>query len=102
MEQAIHKITTQPSLEASDFAKASTDTSAGRPLIQAGDIFRHYKGNLYKIICVSCHSEDLTWYVVYETLYDNNVSKIWHRPLDMFLGSLEVDGKRVQRFEKVT
>jgi len=70
--------------------------------IQAGDIFKHYKGNLYKIICISRHSEDLVWYVVYETLYDNTVSKIWHRPLDMFLGTLEVDRKRVQRFEKVT
>lgn len=70
--------------------------------IQAGDIFKHYKGNLYQIICISCHSEDLTWYVVYKTLYDNKVSTIWHRPLDMFLGSLEVEGKQVRRFEKVT
>jgi hypothetical protein len=69
--------------------------------IKAGDIFRHYKGNLYKVICVSCHSEDLSWYVVYETLYDNKVSTIWHRPLEMFLGTLEVDGKQVRRFEKV-
>jgi hypothetical protein len=66
-----------------------------------GDIFKHYKGNLYKVICVSCDSEDLSWYVVYETLYDNKVSTIWHRPLDMFLGFLEVDGKLVKRFEKV-
>ena len=69
--------------------------------IQAGDIFKHYKGNLYKVICISRHSEDLVWYVVYETLYDNKVSTVWHRPLDMFLGTLEVDGKTVQRFEKV-
>ncbi len=85
MEQALHKTIT-------------TDTLNH---IQAGDTFKHYKGNLYKVICISRHSEDLAWYVVYEALYDNKVSTVWHRPLDMFLGTLEVDGKSVQRFEKV-
>ena len=87
MEQTTHQITT---------------INTVHPLIQAGDIYKHYKGNLYQIICISCHSEDLTWYVVYKTLYDNKVSTIWHRPLDMFLGTLEIDGKQVQRFEKIT
>jgi hypothetical protein len=69
--------------------------------IRKGDIYEHYKGNLYKIIDLSCHSEDLSWYVVYETLYHNEVSAIWHRPLEMFLGTLEIDGKEVRRFKKV-
>ena len=69
--------------------------------IQPGDLYEHYKGNQYKIIHVSCHSEDLSWHVVYEALYDNTVSKVWHLPLEMFLGTLEVDGKVVQRFKKV-
>jgi len=66
-----------------------------------GAIFEHYKGKRYKILGVSCHSEDLTWYVVYETLYDNPVSRIWHRPLDMFLGMHEVNGVVVERFRRV-
>ena len=69
--------------------------------IQPGDLYEHYKGKQYKIIGVSCHSEDLSWYVVYEALYQNEVSTVWHRPLDMFLGMLEVDGKMVQRFKRV-
>src|SRR5437868_15477168 len=69
--------------------------------IKPGDIYEHYKGKRYRIIGISCHSEDLTWYVVYEALYDNPVSKVWHRPLEMFLGTLEVDGKEVQRFVRV-
>src|SRR5260221_10346364 len=53
--------------------------------VQPGQIWRHYKNKDYRIITISCYSEDLKWYVVYEALYDNPVSKIWHRPLDMFL-----------------
>jgi hypothetical protein len=69
--------------------------------IKPGELWRHYKGNDYRIIAISCHSEDLTWYVVYETLYDNKVSKIWHRPLEMFLSTVEIDGAVVPRFKKI-
>ena len=66
--------------------------------IQPNQIWRHYKNKDYRIIAISLHTEDLTWYVVYEALYDNEVSKIWHRPLDMFLDSVKVDGKIISRF----
>ena len=66
-----------------------------------GAIYEHYKGKRYKILGISCHSEDLTWYVVYETLYKNEVSTIWHRPLDMFVGTLEVNGVRIERFKRI-
>lgn len=69
--------------------------------IKPGEIWRHYKNKDYHILAVSCHSEDLSWYVVYETLYDNPVSKIWHRPLEMFLGNVEIDGKIIPRFTRV-
>ena len=69
--------------------------------IKFGDIWRHYKGNEYRILGISCHSEDLSWYVVYETLYDNPVSNVWHRPMDMFLSMVEVDGKTIPRFSFV-
>ena len=69
--------------------------------IKAGDIWQHYKGNHYRIIGLSCHSEDLSWSVVYETLYDNPVSKVWHRPLEIFLSTVEIDGKTMARFSLV-
>lgn len=69
--------------------------------LTSGAIYEHYKGKRYKILGISCHSEDLTWYVVYETLYNNDVSKIWHRPLDMFLGTLEINGVVVERFKRI-
>lgn len=70
--------------------------------IKPGDMWRHYKNKDYRIIAVSCHSEDLSWYVVYEALYDNPVSKIWHRPLEMFLGTVEIDGVAIPRFKRIT
>lgn len=75
--------------------------SNSRDGVVSGEIWRHYKGNDYRIIAVSCHTEDLSWYVVYEALYENSVSKIWHRPLNIFLESLEVNGEIVKRFNKV-
>lgn len=69
--------------------------------VKPQQIWQHYKGQQYRIIAVSCHTEDLTWYVFYETLYDNAVSNIWHRPLAMFLESVEIDGRRVPRFVHV-
>jgi len=69
--------------------------------INPGEIWRHYKNKDYRIIAISCNTEDLTWYVVYEALYDNEVSKIWHRPLEMFLEDIEIEGKRVPRFVRV-
>jgi len=70
-------------------------------VIKPGDLYEHYKGKQYKIIGVSCCSETLTWSVVYQALYDNEVSEMWHRPLEMFIGNLIVDGKEVKRFVRV-
>jgi len=36
--------------------------------------------------------------VVYIPLYDNDESKIWVRPLEMFMEEVELDGKKIPRF----
>lgn len=62
--------------------------------------YQHSKsGNYYKVIGLAKHSETLEDLVVYECLYDNPRSKIWVRPLKMFLEEVEIDGKRVPRFK---
>ena len=66
--------------------------------IKPGDTWRHYKNKDYRILTVSCDTETLTWYVVYEALYDNPVSKIWHRPIDMFLEEVDINGVNRPRF----
>jgi hypothetical protein len=70
--------------------------------IVIGGTYRHYKkGTLYKVLAVGLHCETLEEMVVYEALYDNPTSKVWIRPAAMFEEEVEVEGKKVRRFEKV-
>lgn len=59
--------------------------------------YRHYKGKEYKVIGVARHSETLEELVVYQALYGEG--GFWVRPIKMFLEEVEVDGKKMPRFE---
>ncbi len=63
--------------------------------------YKHYKGNEYRVICIAKHTETNEDLVIYEALYENLESKIWARPLKMFLEEVEVDGKKIPRFEYI-
>jgi hypothetical protein len=78
----------------------SRNPSEPEPRIAAG-IYRHYKGNKYLVLGTAVHAETLESVVVYVTLYENEVSAMWVRPLKMFLEEVEVDGKRVPRFRLI-
>ncbi len=69
--------------------------------IHPGQIYEHYKGKKYKIICIAKHSETLEDLVIYETLYENPLSKTWARPLSMFLEMVEIDGQKKLRFKLI-
>ena len=62
--------------------------------------YRHYKGKDYQVIGTARHSETEEWLVVYRCLYGDH--SLWVRPLDMFLESVEVAGKQVPRFTRVS
>ena len=49
--------------------------------IEAGKTYRHYKGNIYKVICIAKHSETLEDMIVYQGVDDG---KIWVRPKSMW------------------
>lgn len=66
--------------------------------IQIGAVYEHYKGKRYTVLNLVKHSETLEDLVLYECLYENDLGKIWVRPLDMFLESLD-DGR--ERFKLV-
>lgn len=71
--------------------------------IQRGDIVRHFKGKMYKVLDFAKHSETLEEYVVYQALYAPY--GVWVRPLEMFLSPVDRE-KYPQvsqhfRFEKV-
>jgi len=54
---------------------------------------------LYEVIDIARHSETEEELVVYRTLYGDY--SLWVRPLEMFIGEIEYEGKRVKRFEYI-
>ncbi len=61
-----------------------------------GDVFCHYKGKEYRVICFAKHSETLEEFVVYEALYGEG--QIWIRPKEMFFEKVKIDGVATPRF----
>ncbi|MGY4830384.1 DUF1653 domain-containing protein [Sphaerotilaceae bacterium SBD11-9] len=74
-----------------DDLPALPDTPPGR--------YRHYKGGEYEVVGAARHSETLEPLVVYRPLY--NQSGLWVRPHAMFFESVEIDGVRQPRFQRV-
>ena len=66
--------------------------------IPAG-VYRHYKGNLYRVLCMAKHSETLEDMVVYQDVTDSE--KIWTRPASMWREEVDVGGARKPRFEYI-
>ena len=64
-----------------------------------GKTFKHYKGNLYKIIDEAIHSETHEELIIYVDL--NDESKKWARPKDMFFENIIFEGKEIERFTLV-
>lgn len=64
-----------------------------------GKIYKHFKGNLYRLLHIAYDSETMNPVVVYQALYGDN--KIWVRPYDMFFGYVEREGEIFKRFTLV-
>lgn len=63
-------------------------------MVEVGEYYRHYKGNLYRVIGVAKNTETEEYLVIY-----TDKIKLWARPLKMFEEYVEKDGKMVKRFE---
>jgi len=69
-------------------------------------LYRHFKGTIYKVLGTAIHTETLEKLV----LYSANIGKvanggyeiaIYARPFVDFTGFVELNGKKIRRFEKV-
>jgi hypothetical protein len=70
----------------------------GNNMLKLGK-YRHYKGKDYEVIGIATHSETLEELVVYRKLYDD--FSLWVRPLKMFTEEVEINGKKIPRFEYI-
>ena len=68
---------------------------------KAGEVYRHYKGDNYKVVGMALRSTDDSWDVVYEPLYNGAVFKLFSRPLSEWQEMVEWQGQKVQRFSKL-
>lgn len=66
--------------------------------IKIGQIWRHYKGGMYKILLLAVNNQTDELYdaVVYQDVDDE--SKIWTQSKERFLSTEEYEGKTVPRF----
>lgn len=62
-------------------------------------VYRHFKGNLYRVLYTAHHSETLEEMVVYQALYGEG--GIWVRPVGMWHETVEHDGYCGPRFSWV-
>lgn len=78
-----------------------TNTPENETPLVIGGLYEHYKGKPYRVHGIVRHSETLEELVLYETLYENDLGKMWVRPKAMFLELIEYKGQKVPRFKYV-
>ena len=61
--------------------------------------YRHYKGNEYLVLYTVTHSETREKMVVYQAMYGEG--GIWVRPAGMWNETIEIDERRLKRFEYI-
>lgn len=60
----------------------------------SGELYRHFKGGLYRIICEAKNSETLEAMIVYQNIESGAT---WARPKEEFFGKRD----DIQRFTKI-
>ena len=68
-----------------------------------GELYRHFKGGLYRIVTIAQHTETSEGLVIYRS--EEDPSKVWARPLVSFMSPVDKfkypDADQEMRFEKV-
>lgn len=56
-------------------------------MVVVGCKYKHFKGNVYKVLALANHTETNELLVVYQDL--NNEGKVWARPIEMFMSKVD-------------
>ncbi len=83
---------------------ASGDSLPPLPSAPLPGRYRHFKGNLYEVVGLARHSEDLAPLVVYRPIHDDGTPKAdgwWVRPHSMWAEKVTHEGQAVARFSPV-
>jgi hypothetical protein len=91
MSEPIHAKESQVQMSAR-LAKAATQVNVGAR-------YMHYKRLSYKVLALALREEDNEPCVVYQAEYGDCIT--FTRPLASWLEEVEVDGKKVKRFELI-
>jgi len=66
--------------------------------VKPGRLYRHFKGGLYKFLCLATHTETEEEFVVYQEIKSQ---RAFVRPADNFFGSVDKEGYSGPRFVEV-
>lgn len=69
--------------------------------VKPNQLYRHYKGTLYKVLDIGKHTETVEELVIYQQAYVEG-AQVWVRPLSMFSENVVVDNQVVPRFKLIT
>lgn len=81
-----------------------TESTNEREIV-IGGVYKHFKGDFYKVLTLALDSETLEEKVVYMSLYysPEKETRVWIRSLEDFMGTKELeDGEIVDRFEFIS
>ena len=67
--------------------------------IRPNQIWRHFKGGVYRVLYLAKQSETKEEYVIYTS--DDGDGTVWARPASMWLETVERDGKNQPRYELI-
>lgn len=60
--------------------------------------YKHYKGNVYEVICEATHTETEEKLIIYSPVV-GNLSEVWARPASMFNDIVNGGKKRFERIK---